>query len=83
MTRIKATKTLLAKLCNWIPDPHDLHRMYHKSNKSSCPDCPPESDAGFPFLDLEFFWTPARREVISTGKERKVPRNEKILFKAC
>ena len=48
--------------------------MYHKSNKSSCPDSPPESDAGFPFLDLEFFWTPAGREGIDTGKERKVPK---------
>ena len=83
MTWIKATKTLLAKLCHWIPDPQDLHRMYHKSNKSSCPDCPPESDAGFPFLDLEFFWTPARRECISTGKERKFPRNKVILLKTC
>ena len=65
---------------SWIPD---LHRMCHKSNKSSCPDCPPESDAGFPFLDLEFFWTPAGREGINTGKERKVPKNKKNLFKAC
>ena len=57
--------------------------MYHKSNKSSCPDSPPESDAGFPFLDLEFFWTPAGREGINTGKEREVPKNKKKLFKAC
>ena len=55
--------------------------MYHKSNKLSRPDCPPESNARFPFLDLEFFWTYARRECISTGKERKVPRNKIILLK--
>ena len=81
MTWIKATKTLLAKLCNWIPNPEDPHHIYHKSNKLSRPDCPPESNARFPFLDLEFFWTCARRECISTGKERKVSRNKVILLK--